>query len=894
MARAPGPRLALALVVFASRLLPRSERLHFHREWEGELLGRWEELEARGDVNLGTRLDLLMRAGGSLVDALFYEGGRWRMEGLLQDIGVAVRSLMRRPGFALVVILTLAIGIGANTAIFSVAKDVLLRPFPYPDPDKVVAVLGRTQGRVGFSGNVTYPNIFDIGEGAQSFEMIGAMRYWSPALEDDRGSIVMRGATVTSNYFHILGMEPGLGRFFALDEQGTGRDRLLVLAHTFWRDQFGADATIVGRDLAISGVTYRVIGVTSEDFEDPWIMGGPGAEPQVFRTVASPPSEWPRSGRSWKGIARVRSDVTIQAAQDELDAVFAGLIEAYPEENANRIMRIVPLRDRVAGPSRQVLVTLLGAVGVLLLIAYANLANLLLGRALDRQGEFAVHKALGPPAGRLFVRGMAEAGVLAAVGGGLGLVLAIWLGGLAQGLGPLLPRPVSGGVDPALLGFVSIVTVGAGLLFGLAPALHAARTDASVPGRAVGRAVTMSGRGHQMRRALVVGELALTTTLLIGAGLLVRSFQRLGAVDLGMQIEGVVAIELHGSEWWNLEPEEAQAQWDAVMLAIRAVPGVEEAGAIDYVPLSASYSCDGVRRGDIPPPPRGEGMCAETRMVLPGAVSTLGVPLLRGRLLRATDLLDQPSVAVIDLNLADALWAGEDALGKGFEVHGNVHEVVGIVGNMLHFGPGEMVRPQLYLHAAQDGWSGIQRGLTILARSAETGAAAGTAVGALVAPIRTAVAGVNASIAVGTVETLDGYLGKSLSATRFRTGLMSAFGLTALLLAVLGIAGVMAYSVSRRTREMGIRLALGAEPTDVRGLVLREGVRLIVLGLMIGVTVALGVASTLAAMLFEVGARDPSVYLTVVSLLAVVTLTACYLPTRRASMVDPIAALSSE
>ena len=891
VANTRGPRLALALVGLASRLVPRSARLHWRREWEGELLGRWEELEARDDVNVRTRLDLLLRASGSLLDALFYEGGRWRMDGLLEDIGVAVRSLIRRPGFTLVVVLTLAVGIGANTAIFSVAKDVLLRPFPYPEPDKVVAVLGHTEGRVGFSGNVTYPNIFDIGEGAQSFEMIGATRYWSPALEDDRGSIVMRGATVTSNFFHILGVEPGLGRFFALEEQGMARDRLLVMSHSFWSDQFGADATIIGRDLPISGVTYRVIGVTSEDFEDPWIMGVPGAEPQVFRTVASPPSEWPRSGRSWKGIARVRSDITIEAAQDELDAVFAGLIEAYPEENANRVMRIVPLRDRVAGPSRQVLVTLLGAVGVLLLIACANLANLLLGRALDRQGEFAVHRALGAPAGRLFVRGMAEAGVLAAVGGGLGLVLALWLGGLAQGLGALLPRPVSGGADPAVLAFVSIVTVGAGLLFGLAPALHAARADASAPGRAVGRTVTMSGRGHKMRRALVVGELALTTTLLIGAGLLVRSFQRLGSVDLGMQIEGVVSVSLHGSAWWDLEEDAAQAQWDAVMAAIRAVPGVDDAGAIDYVPLSNSYSCDGVQRDDIPPPPRGERMCAETRMVLPGAVRTLGVPLLRGRLLLATDLLDQPPVAVIDQNLADAMWAGEDALGKRFEVHGNVHEVVGIVGNMLHFGPGETVRPQLYLHASQDGWNGVSRGLTVLAR--------GSDLGPLVAPIRTAVAGVNASIAVGTVETLDGYLGKSLSATKFRTGLMGAFGLTALLLAVLGISGVMAYSVSRRTREMGIRLALGAEPSDVRGLVLREGVRLISVGVMIGVTVALGVAGALDtllfdALLFEVGARDPGVYLAVVSVLTLATVMACYLPASRASRVDPIAALSSE
>ena len=310
MGNARRPRLALAIVAIASRLVPRSARSDWRLEWEGELLGRWEELESQDDVNLRTRFDLLLRAGGSVVDALFYEHRRWGMDGLFQDVGIAIRSLLRRPGFTLVVVLTLAVGIGANTAIFSVAQDVMLRPFPYPEPDEVVSVFGHSEGRVGFSGNVTYPNIFDLDEATESFDMIGATRYWSPALEDDRGSIVMRGATVTSNYFHILGVDAGLGRFFALEEQGTGRDRLLVMTHAFWTDRFGADATIIGRDLRINGVTYRVIGVTDEDFEDPWIMGGPGGEPQVFRTVASPPAEWPRSGRSWKGIARVRSDVT--------------------------------------------------------------------------------------------------------------------------------------------------------------------------------------------------------------------------------------------------------------------------------------------------------------------------------------------------------------------------------------------------------------------------------------------------------------------------------------------------------------------------------------------------------------------------------------------------------
>ncbi|MEJ2205127.1 MAG: ABC transporter permease, partial [Gemmatimonadota bacterium] len=833
----------------------------------------------------GTRLDLAARALGSVVDALVYDGGRWRMEGMLQDIGRAIGMLRRKPGLALVVVPTLAVGIGANTAMFSVAKDVLLRPFPYPEPDKVVAVQGMTVGTDRVSGNVTYPNIQDLDDATSSFEAIGATRWWSPALEDDRGSIVVRGATVTANYFSILGVQPGQGRFFAPDEHGEGREPLVVLTHRFWAEQFGGDATVVGRELRLSGISYRVIGVTGRDFEDPWIMDGPGLEPQVFRTVDSPPSEWPRSGRSWKGIARVRSDVSVRAAQDELDAVFAGLVEAYPEHNAKRAMRLVPLRDRIAGPARPILLTLSAAVMTLLLIACANLANLLLGRALDRQNEFAIHKALGAPGWRLFHSSLAEAGVLAAIGGSLGIALALWLVDLARGLGSMLPRPVTGQVDPLVLAFAAGLTLGAGLLFGLAPALHALRTDASAPGAHVGRAMTTSRRGRRLRRALVVGQLALTTALLVGAGLLGRSFQRLGAVDLGLTTEGVVSVELHGSAWWDLETEAALTQWDAVLEAVRSSPGVESAGAMDYVPLAGNYSCDGVRRDDRPPPEPGQGMCAETRMILPGTLETLGVPLIRGRMIERTDHGDQPYVVVIDQNLADAMWPGEDPIGKAMQVHGNVHEVVGIVGNMLHFGPAGDVRPQLYLHAPQDGWNGIRRGLTIVARGSDAGG--------LFAPIRAAVNGVNASIAVGTAETLEGFLSASLSAVRFRTGLMIAFALVALLLSVLGIAGVMSYSVSRRTREMGVRLALGAEPTRVRGLVLGEAVRLWVQGVGLGVAGALVVAGALnEVLLFEIGPRDPGVYAVVVGLLGITTTIACYVPARRASGVDPVRALS--
>ena len=508
----------------------------------------------------------------------------------------------------------------------------------------------------------------------------------------------------------------------------------------------------------------------------------------------------------------------------------------------------------------------------------------MLGRALDRQGEFAVHKALGAPAWRLFNRGIAEAIVLAAVGGALGLFLATGLVRLAERLESILPRPVSGGVEPGVLGFAVAVTVGSAILFGVAPALHAARTEVGGHGRGSGRTTTATRRGQRLRRLLVVSQLAMTTVLLIGAGLLGMSFQRIGAVDLGIETESVISVELHGSAWWNLEPDAAIAQWSSVMQAIRAIPGVESAGAIDYVPLGGSYSCDGVRRDDLPPPEPGRGMCAETRMTLPGALDALGVTVLRGRGIQPTDQMDQPHVVVIDERLADALWPDTDPIGMRMHVHGNVHEVVGVAANMLHFGPVGDVRPQLYLHAAQDGWNGPQRGLTLLVRGADPGS--------LAMPIRSAVSSVNASIAVGIVETLDGFLATALSAERFRTALMLAFATTALLLALLGVAGTMSYSVARRRREMGLRLALGAEPLEVRQLVLREGARLSLFGIGSGVLTALVLAGALdGALLFEIGSRDPGVYTLVVVLLAAMTSGACYVPARRASKVDPVTAL---
>lgn len=883
--REAGPTLALALVRVASRLVPRHARDAWRREWEAELRTRWEQLSEASALTPSARLDLLLRASGSFADGVLYGRGRWSMGDLGQDVRMAARALARRPGFSAVVVLTLVVGIGATTAVFGVARDVLLRPFPYPDPDRVVAVedIGLEGG--GY-GNVAYPNISDLAARSETFESLGAARWWVPALEHDAGSVVVAGATVTANFFDMLGMEAGEGRFFRPDEDGPGREPQVVISHALWMERFGGDRSLIGSEIRLSGENHRVIGVTPPEFEDPWIMDGPGREPQIWRTVSSPPSEWPRSGRSWKGIGRLRRDVQLAAAQEELSALFAALVESYPEHNAGYGVRVTPLRDRIAGPSEPVLHTLLGAVALLLLIACANLASLLLGRALERQGELVVHRAIGAPAWRILHRSLAEAGLLAAAGGVGGVVLALWLGGFARRLDAVLPRPVSGELDAGVVAFAIFVTALSAILFGLLPAVHSARSADALPSQDRGRGGSLGRRGQRLRRSLVVTELALTTALLVGSGLLVRSLQRLSAVDLGFRPDGVVSVELHGSAWYDLTPEAAQAQWNAVLEAVRAAPAVTAAGAIDYVPLGDGYSCDGFERDDQPPPEAGEGRCAEVRVVLPGALEALGVSPLRGRMLGERDGPDQPPVIVIDERTAATFWPGEDPIGARVRVHERTHEVVGIVADVRHFGPGGEVRPMVYLHAPQEGWNGITRGLALVARGSDAGA--------LVVPIRDAVARVNASIALGSFQTVDMLLDRSLAAPRFRTLLMVAFGCIALFLAVLGIAGVMAYSVSRRTRELGLRLALGARPSEVREMVLREGGQLMVIGVALGLLGALAVAGVLERLLYDVGTRDPLVYLLVTALLAAAAMLACYVPARRASRVDPSTALASE
>lgn len=884
MAEPLGLRMARALIRATAWLVPAGRREAWRREWEGEVAGRWRRVDGRNRTMV-EQLDIVRRTAGCVPDAIYIRRGEGMMRGWMDDLVGGARSLRRHPRYTAIVVVTLAMGVGLTAAIFGTARDVLLRPFPYPDAEQVVAVAGFDVDRPGTLGNVTYPNLSDLSESSESVREFALARWWIPAHEDEDGARVVRGATVTANFFDVLGVAPGLGRFFHPGEQGDGREAFVVLSHGYWQERFGSDPGVVGESIRLSGVSYEVIGVTDESFEDPWLLGGPGSQPQLWRTVASPPSEWPRSGRSWRGIARLSENVPLMQAQAEVDGSFARLVDAWPEHNTDRRIALVPLREFVSGSARPVLLLLSGGAGLLLLIACANLANLMLGRAMDRRAEVLLQRALGADDIRIVRTALMEVGLLTLAGGVAGLGVAVLLGRAARAAGALLPRPVTGVVDLNVVAFAMLTSTFAAILFGLGPSLHALRTGFSGERSMSGRRFTSGPARERSRRSLVVGQVALTAVLLVACGLLGRSFLALGQVDLGLTTERVFGVEIHGSAWADLDPSGSQAQWADVLRAVRAVPGVEQAGAIDYLPLGGSYSCDGVYRADVPAPAPGEGRCAEVRVVLPGALGAMGIDVVRGRAIERSDDADGSAVVVIDESLAESLWPGGDPIGGRIHVHTREHEVVGVTRDMRHFGPGRSGAPMLYLPAPQEAWNGVQRGLALVYRSDGT---------VDIRSIQAAVHSINPRIALGDLVAFEDLLRETLALPRFRAVLMAAFGVAALLQALLGIGGILAFSVARRTREMGVRVALGARPQEVRHMVLREGAMLTVLGLSIGLFGVALLAGVIESMLFQVRVWDPVVWGGVVMVLGGAATLACWLPARRASAVQPIEALASE
>jgi putative ABC transport system permease protein len=802
------------------------------------------------------------------------------METFRQDLHYALRCLYRNRGFTAVAVLTLALGIGANSAIFSIINAVLLRPLPYPESDRLVAMFGVWEGQ---RTTVSPPNFLDLRQQTKTLEDVAAFDASEVTITGAGEPLRVEGCEVSASFFDVLRVPPLLGRTFAPDENEPGKDKVAVLAYGLWQQRFGGREDIVGSTISIDGTPLTIIGVMPRGFSYP-------AEMNLWQPIAY--DEDTRGARgAWylRVVGRLRPGVSPEQAASEIATLGAALEKQYPRHNAGLAFSTDRLHESIVRRLRPALLVLIGAVGLVLLIACANVANLLLARALARETELAVRTAMGAGRGRLVRQLLTESLALGMAGGLAGLLLAFWGADLLVTLQPEgIPRLNEVTIDRTVVSFTLGISVLTGLLFGAAPALQITRRSLAAALKDGGRGAITSRRSAHMRGTLVIAEMALALMLLAGAGLLIKSFGRLQSVDPGFRPAETLSFETSLPRTVYSTDAQIVAFYERLLERMRTTPGVRSAGAVMALPLSGANFSISFR--DIGKPRTAQDPTMEVRVATPGYFSTLGIPLQHGRSLDERDTLHTPLVAVVSETAARRYFPDGEAIGKRIELGwgrgtGNrwTGEIVGIVGDVRELGLDEEHPAEIYLPMAQ--WP-VGR-MTMVARTAVPPLT-------LADQMKAAVREIDANLPVSNLRTVDEVVARSIAQPRFYMMLLAVFAAVALTLAAIGIFGVMSYTVSQRTREIGIRMALGARGGSVVTMVVRQAMALAGAGLAVGLVAALAVSRTMTTLLFDLSPTDPLTFATVGVVLALVAFVASYVPARRAARVNPIVALRAD
>jgi putative ABC transport system permease protein len=866
-------RLRLRALFFKPKMEDELQaELQFHLERE------IEENIARGMTPEDARYAAIRSFGG--VERVKEESRDVRgirlLEEIWQDMRFGLRMLQKNPGFTLIAIITLALGIGANTAIFSVVNAALLRPLPYDNPDRIMSVSVMQPQKGVYQLPFALPNYLDLRERAQSFTEIAAYRGWQYTITGAGEPVTVFGERVTANLFPVLGVQPMIGRYFLPEEDATGNDSAVILSYGLWQSRFGGDRNIINSPIMIDDAPRTVVGVMPPGF----YFSTKSVE--LWVPLSPTKRDLNRALGNMRVIARLKPGINLKQAQAEVKTIAAQLEQQYPENNKDQGIQVATLQEDIVGNIKPALLMLLGAVTFVLLIACGNVANLQLAQAIARQKDIAIGMAMGATRGRLVRQLLTESIALSVIGGLLALLLAHFGAKLLVRLSTdRMPRVSETAIDFNVLFFTLLLAVGVGILFGLVPALQATKPDVSSLIKEGGASMMGLGRGR-IRNVLVIAEVALAIILMVGAGLMIKSFNRLTQVNVGFNTKNILTMGVFLSPARYKEPEKQAAYYQQVLQRIEATPGVKSAGANIGLPFSGAgiyISFVMAGRPDV-------RLGANYRAISPNYFKTMGIPVLRGREFEERDNDKSAAVAVVNHSFAERFFPGEDPIGKVIDIsdgYNILRQIVGVVGDVKSKNLTAEVAPEMYVVNLQRPWQWTSFAVSTYSDPHN-----------LTPAIRNAVWGVDKDVPVNDVKTLDEMIGQTVAEPKFYTIMLAIFAGVALILATVGVYGVVSYSVSQRTREIGIRMALGAPRHTVIKMVFQQSLALALIGAVLGLIGAYLLTRVLSTLLYAVSTTDAMTFLLIPLGLAIVVLIATYIPARRASLVDPLTALRNQ